>query len=301
MSEQQPVKIPEDGNPPGDQTSTRARQQQSPRQREWLNRLSLTQMTTKNWSFAQDVSSIKSLGLNHIGLWRWKCDDLTEEELIAQLQKSQITPSSLSWLGGFTGVNGYLVDDAVEEAAEQIQLAHHRGIKTLVACTGEQGPHIQTHATRLAADALRELGDAALPLDLQIAVMPMSSVTSHGWTFLTSIRKCREFLDQCNHPQVGACLNTFHLMQERNWKTELKSLIPDLKLVRLCDAGSPRRATVQQLPFSGQLKLTALVEYLESQGYRGMYEIDTWSDEVWQLMGLAPFRRSIQSFVEIIG
>lgn len=257
-------------------------------------RLSLSQMTTRRWSMERDLEACWQLGLAHIGLWRVKYEEFGLEGTAAYLEEHGLTPSSLSWIGGFTCANGYLLTDTLEESAEIIQYASWIGAKTVVVATGEQGRHIMSHAMRMTVESLQTLGDLAQEKGVHLAVMPMSPSAAHGWTFLTSLRKTEDLLERCNHPHVGLCLNSYHLLQNRHWKGELANLLESVKLVRLCDGPSARRPRQQCLPMSGKMPLRALLDHLESAGYRGLYEIDTWNDDVWQTTELAPFQECIR-------
>jgi len=258
-----------------------------------LERLSLSQMTTKRWPIEQELWACRHLGLRHIGLWRLKCEDLGEDNVAALLCEHGLTPSSISWIGGFTCPNGYLLRDTLCESEEVIQFASWVGASNVVVATGEQGRHILSHATRLAVSSLRRLGDLAGEKGVHLAVMPMTPSTAHGWTFLHSLRKCQDLLDLCDHPHVGLCLNSFHLLQKRNWRQELSGAVDQLKLVRLCDGPTTKRPRKQCLPLDGRMPLVSLVDDLERQGYGGLYEIDTWNDDVWQAQDLEPFQRSV--------
>nr|ADY61095.1 Xylose isomerase domain-containing protein TIM barrel [Rubinisphaera brasiliensis DSM 5305] len=260
-----------------------------------LERLSLSQMTTKRWAIEQELWACRRLGLRHIGLWRLKCEDLGEDNVAALLCEHGLTASSISWIGGFTCPNGYLLRDTLEESEEVIQFASWVGASNVVVATGEQGRHILSHATRLAVSSLRRLGDLAGEKGVHLAVMPMTPSTAHGWTFLHSLRKCQDLLELCDHPHVGLCLNSYHLLQKRNWRQELTEAIDHVKLIRLCDGPTTKRPRKQCLPLDGRMPLLSLVEHLERSGYSGLYEIDTWNDDVWQTEDLAPFQRSIDA------
>jgi len=260
-----------------------------------MHRLSLSQMTTKKWSFEDDLDAVQKLGLRHIGLWRWKYEEMSEQTTADLLEKYQLKPSSISWVGGFTGTNGYLLEDALAEAEEVIRFASWIGARNVVVSTGEQGRHIHSHALRLAVESLKYLGDYAAEYGIELAVMPMSASAAYGWTFLTSLRKCRELIEECDHPYVGVCLHSYYALQERHWKSELRNLLPDVKLVRLCDGQSSAKPRRQCLPYSGKMNLTGWLDFLETNGYRDIYEIDTWCDEVWQSDHIEPFQRSLEA------
>ncbi len=247
-----------------------------------LSRLSLSQMTTRRWSTEQDCRAVRELGLKNIGLWRLKYEDFGETETAELLEKHCLNVSSISWIGGFTSAHGYLIDDCMREAVQVIRYASWLGARTVVVATGEQGRHITSHAQRLVIDSLKLLGEYAEECNIQLAVMPMSSATAHGWTFLTSLQKAHDLVTRCDHPHIGLCLHSYHTLQDSKWKQMLPQMIDTIKLVKICDGVSPKRPRKQCLPGEGKMELTALFHLLESLEYRGFYEIDTWCEKNWK-------------------
>lgn len=247
-----------------------------------LNRISLNQMTTRRWSMEEDIKAVTQLGLKSVGLWRLKYEDYGETETANLLNESQLNVSSISWIGGFTGAHGYIIDDCIREAVEVIRFAKWIGAETVVIATGEQDRHIVSYAQKLVAESLELLGDYAQECNVQLAVMPMTPSTAHGWTFLTSLQKTEELLARCNHPNVGLCLHSYYALQDTKWKQILPRLVSDIKLVKLCDGASPKRPRKQCLPGQGKMDLSILFESLLSLGYEGMFEIDTWCEQHWK-------------------
>ncbi|HBN78353.1 MAG TPA: hypothetical protein DD473_21590 [Planctomycetaceae bacterium] len=260
-------------------------------------RLAVSQMTTKKWSFRDELDMTRELGLKHVGLWRWKYEEESEQRTADLLEDYCLNVSSISWIGGFTGTNGYLLEDILEESKKVIRFASWIGARTIVVSTGERGTHIHKHVMRVVRESLLELADFAAEFDIHLAISPMSPSTAHGWTFITSLRKCRELLEQCNHEHIGLCLHGFHSLQERHWKAELRPLLSKLKLVRLSDGLTASKPRKQCLPFSGKMNLVAMLEFLESNGYSNLYEIDTWSDDVWQCEQIEPFQKCLQDII----
>jgi sugar phosphate isomerase/epimerase len=247
-----------------------------------LSRFSLSQMTTRRWSTEQDVQAACDLGLKNIGLWRLKYEDFGETETAELLEKHRMNVSSISWIGGFTSAHGYLIDDCMREAVQVIRYASWLGAKTVVVATGEQGRHITSHAQRLVIDSLSLLGEYAQECNVQLAVMPMSSATAHGWTFLKSLHKAYDLITKCKHPNVGLCLHSYHALQDSKWKQMLPQIVDTIKLVKVCDGVSPKRPRKQCLPGEGKMDLPALFHLLESLEYQGLYEIDTWCEKNWK-------------------
>ncbi len=248
-----------------------------------MARFSVSEMTTFRWSFEDDVTEYLAAGIPGIGVWRRKLCDFGEERGIELLQESRLSVSSLSSAGGFTGGDGHTYREAVDDALESLRLAAELRAGCLVVVGGARAGHILTHARRLLRGALRELGDAAAQLGLSIALQPVHGQPIDRWSFLTSLDATLEMLSWCDHPHVGLVFDFFHWWQEPDLLLRIPEIVPSIKLAALCDVHAPAQCDDHRcLPGQGQLPLAEIISALELHGYRGVYEVQLFSDHCWQ-------------------
>ena len=148
-----------------------------------MQRLSIHQFTSFRWSFFQDVIKYSSLGFDSIGHWRSKVEDYGIEESAQLLFEMQMSVSSLSWAGGFTGSDGKSFKLAVEDAIEAIYQAHSFGAGKLIVHPGGRNSHTESHAIRLLKTAVTELAPIANDLGVQLLLEPNCS-KRNPWTCL---------------------------------------------------------------------------------------------------------------------
>ena len=111
-------------------------------------------MTTYRWSFEEDVAQYRAAGIEAIGVWRQKLADFGEAKGIELLAESGLAVSNLLWAGGFTGSDGHIYHESLDDAREALQLAAALGTRHLVVYSGSRNGHTQNHARRLFASAL---------------------------------------------------------------------------------------------------------------------------------------------------
>jgi sugar phosphate isomerase/epimerase len=246
-------------------------------------RFSINEATTYHWSLLEDVSGYHAAGIRSIGVWRRKLCDFGEERGIELLRESDLEVSSLSSAGGFTGSDGQTFREAIDDALDAVRQAAEMHAGCLVVVPGAQAGHIYTHASRLLCDALRELGDAAGRLGLQIALQPMHRQPVERWSFLTTLDRTLELLAMCDHSRVGMVFDFFHLWREPALFARLPQIVPWIKLAALCDACAPADCDDDRcLPGRGDLPLAEIVGALETNGYRGTYDVQILSDRCWR-------------------
>ncbi len=248
-----------------------------------MPRISMNEATTYRWSLLEDVSGYQAAGVRSIGVWRRKLCDFGEERGIELLRESDLTVSSLSSAGGFTGSDGQTFREAVDDALDALRQAAEMRAGCLVVVTGAQAGHIYSHASRLLCDALRELGDAAGRLGLHIALQPMHRQPVDRWSFLTSLDKTLELLTMCDHSRVGMVFDFFHLWHEPALLARIPQIVPWIKIAALCDARAPAACDDDRcLPGQGDLPVAEIVAALETNGYRGAYDVQILSDHCWR-------------------
>ncbi|MDP7274986.1 MAG: sugar phosphate isomerase/epimerase family protein [Planctomycetaceae bacterium] len=289
---------------PGDRLPTRPRQP-SPttvtRPPDFLrNRLSANGLTTIRWDMLKDVCGCRDAGIGAIGLWQPKVMEFGEERTAELLHDASLKVSSVSWAGGFTGTNGQAFREAVWEAGETIRLAGAVGADCVVVVSGSRAGHTLNHARRLLLEALRELTDVAEDAGVDLALQPMNSMFA-DWTFLTRLDDAVDMLALVNHPRLKLAFDTYHLWQEPNLLEQLPDLVPLIGVVQVSDWRDPPRSRHDRvLPGDGIIPLAPILETLIGAGYQRHFDLQVWSDELWQGDYLQLLRRGRQQFESLL-
>ncbi|MBX3443384.1 MAG: sugar phosphate isomerase/epimerase [Planctomyces sp.] len=249
----------------------------------WMARLSINQMTTPRWSLEEDLEHYAAAGIAGIGINWQKFDDDAAPSDAARVRESPLRVSSLGWCGGFTGCSGQSFRETMLDARRKLRVARQLGASALVVIPGPQLTHIRSHAARLTMDALRELADAAAESSIRIAVQPMHELFRRGWTFLHTLEDTLALLDRVKRLNTGFCFGAYHLWKEPNLTSVLQQAIERIALVQLSDWREPPRCENDRLvPGDGCIPLASILRTLERGGYRGWYEIEVWSRDLWK-------------------
>jgi len=246
-----------------------------------LQRLAIHQTTTHRWDFANDVRGYQDLGIQTMGVWRFKLDEFGVEPGSQLLKQSNLQVSSLSWAGGFAFNDPEAHQAAVSDGLEAVQAAAAIGASTLVVLPGNRGSYTPNHARKLIIDAIQQIGDAAAPHGIQIAIQPVDPKFGGDGFFLDTLDKYLELLRDCRRPNIGLNLDVFHLRNTPNLIERIVELAPWVRLVQLSDCCEPQNELDRCQLGEGMLPLDQLVEALESSGYRGFYEVSLMSPQVW--------------------
>lgn len=257
-------------------------------------RLAVNQLTTRPWNFYQDVIGYERAGLSAIGLAVDKIDQFGRDEAITLFRQSPLQASSLNWIAGFTGANGYTLKDALTEGIDTLNLADALQAPTVVVVTGPRNGHTWNHADEIITDSLQKLGEHAQQLGIQLALMPMSKRYQANWSYLPSMSHALQLVKTLDHANVGLALHTSHVYREPGLPLVLEKAAPWTRLVRLADcSGSPQSDNDQRWLGQGNVPVNAIAAAIERAGYEGFFEVDVWSQELWQVGDFRPFLESI--------
>ena len=128
-----------------------------------MDRLSLSQITTKKWSLPEAVAGCARAGVGWIGLWRDKVAEVGVDEAARLVAEHGIRVSSLCRGGFFTGVDpdGTTVD-GVADTMVAIDEAARLGAEVLVLVVGGIAGRDLPGSRQRVSDALAEVVPRAL-------------------------------------------------------------------------------------------------------------------------------------------
>ncbi len=245
-----------------------------------MMRLSVNDLTTFAWDLYDEAVAYHREGFRAIGLWRPKLSDFGEERAGELLRELGISVSSLSWAGGFTGTNRWSFEDSLADARAAIKQAATVGAECLAVISGPRGGHIDSHARRLIAEALRVLAPEAAEAGVTLALQPMRSHFSRSWTFLHALDETFDIIGNAN-PTVKIAFDVYHLCNERRLMARIPDLAPHVAVVQLCDSPEGARGERRMLG-DGEIPLSSIVRAFDEAGYAGYYELAAWSRSLWR-------------------
>lgn len=247
-------------------------------------RISLNELTTLRWSLEEDLNAYRSYEIPAIGVsWR-KLLDYGVQRGVRKIKQSELPVSSLGWVGGFTGHNGFGFDEVLLECKRAIRVAAQLRAPTVTVVTGPKNKHIDSHASRLVCLALQELAELAECYGVTISLQPMHPVYQDNWSLIHTTDQAIEMIRKVGHPSLKLALGTYHVGEEKDLCSRIKEFVDLISIVHLADrSNSPLNENDREIPGEGQLPLREIIHALESAGYDGWYETEVWSRDLWKL------------------
>ncbi len=205
------------------------------------------------------------LGVLRKRLWQYGLQRSAE-----LFHRRNISVSSLSWAGGFTGTLGFHFREAIDDAWNALEEADCIGARMLVIAPGGQGSYTCRHARRMAVDGIQRLIGPAADRHIRLAVLADIGAKSSQRSVLQSWDAAAEFLDEIEAPHVGLATPL----------PTLKSLVSGTSSWEACAAklfittspADPTAAACRQGLGNVPAETAEVFSRLTAAGFRGTWE-----------------------------
>lgn len=245
-------------------------------------KLSLSQITTAEASFAEDVAAYAAAGFDGLGIWEFKLtgDDEADAEALraAGLAVSNCVPAVPSILP-----NGVIEGPTdVEERVDALCASVRRFASFSPACvlclTGTRGRYGDTEARRLVVEGLKRVADAAGEAGVRLGLEPAHETQRDVLTIVASVPETLDLLEEAGVPEVGVMFDTFNLWDTPTVFADVAAEIDRITGVHVSDWPADPDRTDRELPGRGGSRTGELVVALERAGWQGFYDVEIFAD-----------------------
>jgi sugar phosphate isomerase/epimerase len=252
-------------------------------------RLSLSEISTVNGSFAQDVEAYAAAGFEAIGLWEFKLpdDDDANRALLSRhgLAVSNCVPAVPSILQlGLPGLEGPSdPQERIDALCGSVRrLAAYRPECVLV-LSGPLGGREPAEARDLVTAGLVRVARAAREAGVRLGLEPIHAAEFEPTSFVNTIADAVSLLDDAGLHDVGIMADTYNLWddaQAGEWLAANAGRVTGLHV-----AGRPGAGGGRTLPGESGARERTLVEALRGAGWSGSLDVEIFStpDGFWSL------------------
>jgi sugar phosphate isomerase/epimerase len=252
-------------------------------------RLSLSEISTVNASFAEDVAAYAAAGFDGIGIWEMKLPAEDDANLAllrnAGLAVANCIPTVPSVLPlRLPGMEG--PPDPEERIAalrtSVRRLAAYEPASVLC-LTGPVGDLEPEHARGLVREGLREVAAAAREAGVRFGLEPATPSQHETVSFVNSVADALALLAEAGLEDVGVMVDTFNL-----WHEEPRTLARVAERVtglHVADEPAEPGRTDRVLPGEGGSRSAEHVRALLEAGWDGFLDVEIFStpDRFWAL------------------
>jgi sugar phosphate isomerase/epimerase len=253
-------------------------------------RLSLSQISTINASFSEDVPAYAAAGFDAIGLWEFKLpagDAANRAQLRdAGLAVANCVPEVPSVLPlrvpGMEGPSD--VEQRIEALCGSVARFAAYEPECVLFLTGPYGDHDPADARRLAIQGARAVAEAGRRAGVPVALEPSHLSESDASSFLSSLADAEQLLAEAGLPELGLMADNHHLWDTPTLEDDVRRLGSRIRGLHVADRLAPGRGD-RVPPTEGVTNPERLVRLLQAEGFDGSLDVEIFStpDGFWAL------------------
>ena len=214
--------------------------------------------------------------------------EIFEPDLVASPQSPEAIRARAEQLGlsldlyqpfrDFEGVGPELLEQNLRRAAAKFALMNRLGIETMLLCSNVATA--RSGDEQLAAAQLRQLGDVAEHFGVRVAYEALA------WgRFVDSYEAAARIVRLADHPRVGLCLDSFHILSKGHDPEAIETIPADkIFFVQMADAPLLSMDVLswsrhhRLFPGEGGFDLATFMAHLVRTGYDGHVSLEIFND-----------------------
>jgi sugar phosphate isomerase/epimerase len=273
----------------------------------------VSQFTTWNQSFEEDVASYRGCGVTAIEVCERKLSRDRGEALAqlamvrdAGMKVTSVQPRVHALYSDFMCPELHDPAERMGRFRQTIDLiaeAFPGQSIPLVTISGAAPGHDFRAAHATARRLYRDLAAYAGDHGLRVMYEPLSPILMNIDTFTCTLDDALRLIEDVNHPAFGLMLDVWHVWNELTIAKRIAAAGPHIFGVHVCDwpKGEPRCPADRVLPGDGVIPLPQLLGAVDQGGYRGAYCLEIFSanelpDSLWRLPAVDVIDRGRRGF-----
>ncbi|WP_141014819.1 bifunctional sugar phosphate isomerase/epimerase/4-hydroxyphenylpyruvate dioxygenase family protein [Nocardioides sambongensis] len=221
--------------------------------------------------------------------------ELSPEEIRARADRLGLTLDLYQPFRDFEGVEESVLVDNLRRAEERFRVMNRLGMDTMLVCSNVATATVDSD--EVSAAQLRRLGELAASYGVRVAFEALA------WgTFVSDYRRAWRIVELADHPAVGTCLDSFHILSRGHDPSAIEQ-IPGEKIFFVQLADAPRLSMDvlswsrhhRLFPGEGSFDLVGFVGHLVRAGYTGPLSLEVFNDVFRQTDTLRTARHARRS------
>ena len=244
----------------------------------------ISQYTTLPLTFAEDLALYRKLGIRQIEICESKLgasdgDRHLRAVVAAGFQVTSVQPQIHSPFPNSLRAQPATPRLRMQRLRKSIAFfSRHCPGTTLVLNTGLAPGGDLTAAHRVAVREFKVIARVADDHGVRVALEPLNPVYMNTDTFVCSLARAREMIEEVDHPAFGLFLDLWHFWEDLAAPAEIRRSAKQIFGVHISDWRRPRAFGDRVLPGAGQIPIVRLLKVIRQTGYRGAYTLEIFSD-----------------------
>jgi sugar phosphate isomerase/epimerase len=175
---------------------------------------------------------------------------------------------------------GSEADQAFDDLCDVLDDCEILGVPVLGLVPGNRYGRSPDAMESMTVETLSRLGEEARKRGV---ILALEAVHEPYIDFLNSLADADRVIRAVGLPSVGLLFDAWHLCHEPDLDKRIEETASRIALVHFSDWRDPTRCHDDRLlPGEGVLPLKSILRKLNSSGYEGFYDVEIFSEDIWQ-------------------
>jgi len=243
--------------------------------------ISISECTTYEASFDEDVAAYRAARADGIGIWEFKLPDGRDAESIATLKDAGLAASVCVPMVPSVYPDAYFAEPREPAARVDALCAAVRRFAAfdpaaILVVTGDPSDRDRAEMRRVTVDGLRTVADTAADLGQTLG---LEAYRATSGSLISTIPGMIDLADEIDRPNVRLVVDTWHVWDDDGVFRDLERYADRMVAVQVSDWRDPSRSWADRLlPGDGVIDWENLFAALGRGGFGGWYDIEIFSD-----------------------
>lgn len=249
------------------------------------DRLAVHTQTTKPWSLANACRAYAAAGIGGVCPWVEHVEAVGLREASRIISDSGLRVPSYVRGGFFVHASAEGRRAAVDTSRALLEDAARLGAESLVIVPGAS-PDVPLEAAReMVAAGLSALAPHAESAGVRLALEPLHPMYAADRSCINTLATARAVCNHVNHPAVGVAVDVYHVWWEPHLLEQIHALGREGRLIGFhindFKAETSHMLLDRGLMGEGVVPLRRIRSAVEGAGFRGLIEVEIFSEHHW--------------------
>jgi sugar phosphate isomerase/epimerase len=264
-----------------------------------LGRLSLNQMTTRQWNLREAIDGCTRAGIPAIGLWREKVAEIGLERSARLLREAGIAVSSLCRGGWFPAAGATARHARLEENFRAVEEAAELEAEVLVLVCGPAPDRDITAGRAMVTEALEQLLPFAAQHQIKLGIEPLHPMFAADRSVIVTLGEARQLVQRFASPHLGIVIDVYHVWWDPTIYEQIAAARGSIFGFHVSDwlVPTPDMLNGRGMMGDGVIEIRRLRQAVDAAGYHGPIEVEIFNEALWSLPGEQLLKLMCERFI----
>lgn len=265
-----------------------------------INRISLNQITTENWSLKEAIEGCVRNDVSTISVWRHKIAEVGLKESKKMLNASGLGVSSVCRGGMFPALAELERRERIDDNKKAIEEAAELGTDVLVLVCGPAPDKNLSESRKWVQEGIETLIPFAEQHNVKLGIEPLHPMYAADRSVITTLGEANAMQQALGSTQVGVVVDVFHVWWDPFLYEEINRAKGTILGFHVSDWKVPLPDIFKGRSMMGEgvIDIPRIRKSVEENGYHGPIEVEIINQDIWDQPGDEVLHQMKKSFIE---